>query len=219
MNTTRFAPLLLGALALSAPLLAHPPGTHPGMDMHDDMFATMDANHDGRISAREHAAAAQAMFARADANHDGVVTLDEMQAMHPHGGDHDDAMAQDKDHDHDAGSAATRPAMPMDHDDHMPPGGGMHHDMDRMRDHFQAMDANGDGRLSASEHAAGAAKMFASLDANHDGFLSRAEFDAGHAAMMHGAKDHEHMDHDHMDHHMDQDDHKPADHDDHAGHP
>lgn len=182
-RTTRIAPLLLGTLALSAPLLAHPPGMHHGMQ--DDMFASMDANHDGRISAGEHAAAAQAMFTRADANHDGYVSPEEMQGMHPHRADHD-AMPQ---------AAGSKPAMAgMDQDDQMPGSGGMHRDMD-MREHFKAMDSDGDGRISAREHAAGAAKMFASLDADHDGFLSRGEFDAGHAAMMHDRMGHGGMDH------------------------
>ncbi|NUS38183.1 MAG: EF-hand domain-containing protein [Lysobacter sp.] len=175
--------LLLGAFALPVPLLAHPPGGMP-----DDMFATMDADHDGRISAQEHAAAAQAMFARMEANHDGYVTVEEMEAAHANRGD----MQQDMQAPHDAAAsasagapvtgAANRPAAGADR---MPASGGMHHDMG-MRDHFKAMDADGDGRISASEHVAGAARMFAAMDSNHDGYLSRAEFDAGHAAMMHG---------------------------------
>ena len=191
-RTTRIAPLLLGTLALSSPLLAHPPGMHHG-GMHDDMFATMDADHDGRISAQEHAAAAQAMFARADANHDGAVTLDEMQAMHAHRADRD-ALAEDRQAPADArdatrGAPTGSAAMPgMDHGERMPANGGMHHDMD-MRDHFKAMDSDGDGRISAAEHAAGAAAMFAGMDSDHDGFLSRAELKAGHAAMMHGDAD------------------------------
>ncbi|HSR64943.1 MAG TPA: hypothetical protein VLM17_04975, partial [Xanthomonadaceae bacterium] len=69
---------LFATLALPAALLAHPPGMHGGMHaMHDDMFATMDANRDGRISAQEHADGAAKMFTTADANHDGYLTLDE----------------------------------------------------------------------------------------------------------------------------------------------
>ena len=188
-RTIPLAPLLLGALALSAPLRAHPPAMHGGM--HDDLFATMDADHDGRISTQEHAAAADAMFARADANQDGAVTLDEMQAMHAPHGDRDARQADrqapaDTTTGAPTADAATKPAMPaMDHDDRMPAQGGMHHDMD-MRGHFKAMDTDGDGRISAGEHAAGAARMFAGMDSDHDGFLSRAEFDAGRAAMPHG---------------------------------
>lgn len=68
----RYAPLLslLGALALSPAAFAQ----------HADMFATMDSNGDGKISAEEHAAGASAMFAKMDANHDGSVTAEEMKA-------------------------------------------------------------------------------------------------------------------------------------------
>lgn len=185
----RNASLLPGLLALSAPLLAHPPGMPPGMDMHDDMFTTMDANHDGRISAQEHAAAARAMFALADANHDGYLSLEELQAMHAGHPDRD-AASHAPARGHDAGvpmdSAATTPAVPgLDGDARAPANGGMHHDMG-LRDRFKAMDTDGDGRISASEHAAAAASLFAAMDANHDGTLSRAEFDAGHAAKLHG---------------------------------
>ena len=45
---------------------------------------------------------------------------------------------------------------------------------------FKAMDANGDGRISAAEHAAGARKMFIAMDANRDGQVSAAEMDAVH---------------------------------------
>jgi len=40
------------------------------------------------------------------------------------------------------------------------------------------MDANGDGRISRAEHAAGARKMFDKMDANHDGIVTAAEMDA-----------------------------------------
>lgn len=70
----RYASLLslLGALALSPAAFAQ----------HADMFATMDSNGDGKISAEEHAAGAGAMFAKVDANHDGSVTAEEMKAGH-----------------------------------------------------------------------------------------------------------------------------------------
>ena len=46
--------------------------------------------------------------------------------------------------------------------------------------HFKSMDANGDGKLSPDEHAAGAKKMFASMDANKDGTVTSGEMDTGH---------------------------------------
>ena len=40
---------------------------------------------------------------------------------------------------------------------------------------FQRLDANGDGKLSASEFAASDQKLFARLDSNHDGVVSASE--------------------------------------------
>jgi hypothetical protein len=81
----RYASLLslLAALALSPAAFAQ----------HADMMGKMDSNADGRISAEEHAAGAQAMFKAANADHDGFVTAAEMKAGHAamdkHGDKHD----------------------------------------------------------------------------------------------------------------------------------
>jgi Ca2+-binding EF-hand superfamily protein len=45
---------------------------------------------------------------------------------------------------------------------------------------IKAMDTNGDGKLSAEEHAAGASRMFETMDANKDGKVTAAEMDAAH---------------------------------------
>lgn len=50
-------------------------------------------------------------------------------------------------------------------------------------DLFKAMDANGDGRISPEEHAAGARKMFDGMDANKDRKVTAAEMDAAHEKM------------------------------------
>ena len=55
-----------------------------------------------------------------------------------------------------------------------------HHKEDKMK----MMDTNGDGKISAQEHADGAKAMFAKMDANSDGFLTKEEMDAGHKKMM-----------------------------------
>jgi Ca2+-binding EF-hand superfamily protein len=52
---------------------------------------------------------------------------------------------------------------------------------------IKVIDTNGDGALTAEEHAAGSKKMFEMMDANHDGFVSKTELMAGHARMMHKA--------------------------------
>lgn len=57
---------------------------------------------------------------------------------------------------------------------------------------IKTMDTNGDGRLSAAEHEAGAREMFKKMDANKDGTVTAAEMDASHKRMM---KDHSKMDH------------------------
>jgi len=114
-----------------------------------DLFAKMDANHDRRITAAEHAAGARAMFLVMDANHDGKVTADEMTAAQPQvagkpAGDGmssaDKIKAIDADNDgvltakeHAAGSRAM----------------------------FAKMDRNHDGRLSRGEYTAGHAKLMA----------------------------------------------------------
>jgi Ca2+-binding EF-hand superfamily protein len=51
-------------------------------------------------------------------------------------------------------------------------------------DKIKVIDTNGDGVLSAEEHATGSRSMFEKMDADKDGALTKAEFDAGHAAMM-----------------------------------
>lgn len=67
-----------------------------------DMMAAMDSNHDGSVSASEHAAYAQLMFDKMDANHDGMLSKAEMQAgMKAMHGDHMKSDAMHDDHDAD----------------------------------------------------------------------------------------------------------------------
>src|SRR5688500_16757109 len=47
--------------------------------------------------------------------------------------------------------------------------------------HVKLMDANGDGKVSRAEHAAGAKKMFQQCDASRDGIVTAAEMDAAMA--------------------------------------
>ncbi|QSX75929.1 hypothetical protein HIV01_005320 [Lysobacter arenosi] len=55
-------------------------------------------------------------------------------------------------------------------------------------DKAKMMDTNADGMVSASEHSAGAKKMFDAMDANHDGNVTAAEMDARHQAKMKDGK-------------------------------
>jgi Ca2+-binding EF-hand superfamily protein len=48
---------------------------------------------------------------------------------------------------------------------------------------IKLVDGNGDGTLTAREHAVASETMFRKMDTDKDGSLSRAEFDAGHAAL------------------------------------
>jgi Ca2+-binding EF-hand superfamily protein len=54
-------------------------------------------------------------------------------------------------------------------------------------DKIKVLDTNGDGVLSADEHAAGSKMMFDKMDTDKDGYLSKAELEAGHAKMMNKA--------------------------------
>ncbi|MDB6126710.1 MAG: Calcium-binding EF-hand-containing protein [Verrucomicrobia bacterium] len=48
---------------------------------------------------------------------------------------------------------------------------------------IKMIDQDGDGRISADEHAAGSEKMFNQMDTDGDGYLSKAEMAAGHEMM------------------------------------
>lgn len=52
-------------------------------------------------------------------------------------------------------------------------------------DHMKMMDANGDGKVTAAEHTAGAQKMFTKMDSDGDGLVTAAEMDAAHPMMKH----------------------------------
>jgi Ca2+-binding EF-hand superfamily protein len=54
-------------------------------------------------------------------------------------------------------------------------------------DKIKTIDTDGDGVLTAEEHAAGSRKMFAMMDTDKDGFVSKQELAAGHAKMMNKA--------------------------------
>jgi hypothetical protein len=49
---------------------------------------------------------------------------------------------------------------------------------------IKVVDTNGDGMLTAEEHADGSKRMFEKMDTDKDGFVSQAELAAGHAKMM-----------------------------------
>src|SRR5688572_1763555 len=48
--------------------------------------------------------------------------------------------------------------------------------------HFKMMDANGDGKVTRSEHATAAKQMFKQCDINQDGFVTASEMDSAMAS-------------------------------------
>lgn len=94
--------------------------------------------------------------------------------------------------EHEAGAASMFTQMDADHDGYVTAA-----EMDTARagkpgtgkamssaDKIKKVDSDGDGRLSAAEHAAGSKKMFADTDSNHDGNLSGTEMQAAHARQL-----------------------------------
>ena len=51
--------------------------------------------------------------------------------------------------------------------------------------HMKMMDTNGDGKVTAAEHADGCRQMFTKMDSNQDGRVTAAEMDAAHPMMKH----------------------------------
>jgi len=128
---------MLGALAIGAAWA------------HDDMFQSMDSNHDGRISAQEHATGAQAMFTRADANHDGAIDAQEMAAGRAWmRGDHDRGM-------HGGMLAGMMAHMDSNHDGVVTAA----ENAAASQAMFDRMDANHDGKVTTAEMQAGHAAM------------------------------------------------------------
>ncbi len=113
-----------------------------------DLFARMDRDRNGRVTAAEHAAGARALFRAMDADRDGRVTSREMSAaqgkvgsgrrsglssaekIHVIDSNHDGVLAAEE---HQAGSEVM----------------------------FAMMDRNKDGRLTRAEYSAGHAKLLA----------------------------------------------------------
>lgn len=154
---------LVGVLAATA-LLGLPVGGTARAHADDQMFMRMDTNGDGKISPAEHATAAKNMFDVMDANHDGKVTAAEMTAAH-------DKVVGAKAEPAKADKAA-RSAKESGHEL-------------SAAEKIKAVDADGDGVLTAAEHAAGSQRMFDTMDTDHDRALSKNELREGHARMLH----------------------------------
>lgn len=202
------------AMGQAAPA-GHKPA--PGPVTHDEamkraheMFARLDANHDGKITAEEVAQAKAHMrqvmrdklFDALDANHDGQISKAEWAAAADRRAQR---MAERREHGGEHGPIGGRGGEghgPMGH-------GGMRL---RMRGHMGGMgaagflarfDANGDGVVSEQEFMAKAEARFQRLDRNHDGVITPNERHGGHRWGGHGMH--------HGEHHGGADDHGDAD--------
>ena len=78
---TRVYALGLAAALAATPALAQET-TQPKAMSSAEKIAAIDSDHDGIVTAAEHAAGARAMFERMDADHDGKVTAADMDAAH-----------------------------------------------------------------------------------------------------------------------------------------
>ena len=122
----------------------------------------MDTDRDGKISGTEHAAGAKKMFQNMDANRDNRLTAAEMDAA--------------KKRKETAGSSSRH----ADHKDHAEMSAA---------DKIKVVDTDGDGVLTAEEHAEGSTTMFAKMDTDTDGLLTAKEMEAGHTKLMTASDD------------------------------
>lgn len=148
----------------------------------------MDADHDGSVSATEHAAGAKRMFATMDKDGDGIVTAEEMSAAHK---DMPTAHSANSPDTHTADSGRLPQADPSARTSDA---SGKPLKSAKSMDKASAakikeIDTDQDGTISAAEHEAGARKMFDMMDKDHNGKLSAAELQAGHDKMMRTAED------------------------------
>ena len=114
-------------------------------------FQAMDANHDGKVSRDEHAAAAKKMFVTMDANKNGKVTAAEMDAAH-------EKVTGQKAKTGDLTSAEKIKVIDKDADGVLT----AEEHAAGSRTMFDTMDADKDGVLTEAEMSAAHAKMLPS---------------------------------------------------------
>ncbi len=147
----------------------------------DDHMKMMDGNGDGKITATEHADGARKMFTKMDSNKDGRVTAAEMDAASPMMKHQKDAHASGATTARNADGHDKENAADKSYDSSAKMGHGK---MMSSSEKIAKIDTNGDGQLTAEEHAAGAKKMFGKMDADSDGTLTAQEMREGHRSMM-----------------------------------
>jgi hypothetical protein len=124
-------------------------------------------------SAQPVVAAAATEFNAMDTNHDGKVSRDEHAAAARR-------MFQQMDANHDGKVTADE----MDAAHEKVTGRATAKDDLAAAEKIREVDQDGDGVLTASEHAFGSRSTFDKMDTNRDDFLTPQEMAAGHAAML-----------------------------------
>lgn len=165
--------LFVGALVLG-PLAAR-----AGHDEEegDPRFRLMDTNGDGHVSRAEYVAGSRGLFAAMDADHDGQVTAAEMDTSRAQR--KDAAIRFSAANDADAttrslGSGAARADGSVSSHEVANARTAAPAELPSVAQ-IRLMDANRDGRLSLAEYEADSIARFSRLDADHDGRLSRTE--------------------------------------------
>jgi Ca2+-binding EF-hand superfamily protein len=136
-------------------------GAGAGGGMLAQRILGMDKNNDGKVS-RDEFTGIPANFDRWDANKDGFITRDEI----PGGA----AAAQPK----AKGAEEKATEKPAEKPTSPAPATAPAPDRAAMRERLQAMDKDGDGKVSKDEFT-GPAQLFERLDANSDGVISRED--------------------------------------------
>jgi Ca2+-binding EF-hand superfamily protein len=169
------ATLATAGIAFAAPAIM---GTNGDMTraqaqtMAARFFAKMDLNSDGKIDSADRAARQAKMFDRIDTDHNGAISREEFAAMHKRG---------DRGTGEHAGMAGMNHGQAAgEHRMGQRGRGGM-------RDHMQMMmrmaDSNNDGAITEAEFTAAALKHFDMVDADHNGTVTAAERQAAEGAM------------------------------------
>lgn len=125
------------------------------------------------LTARANPGKSDAQFSKMDTNKDGRVSAKEhaagakqmFDAMDANKDGKVTAAEMDAAHERITGTKATKGDMTS-------------------AEKIKAIDKDGDGILSAEEHAVGSRSMFERMDTSKDGFLSKVELETGHAQML-----------------------------------
>jgi Ca2+-binding EF-hand superfamily protein len=128
------------------------------------VFAALDANKDGELSAAE-IKNAVAVLKKLDSNGDGKLTVDEIRPRRGEGGPGRGGFGQNE-------GRRRGPGGP----------GGREGGAGQLADRLMQADANGDGKVSKDELPERMQRLMGRLDANKDGFITREEAEKASAS-------------------------------------